>query len=229
MKSALLTMFLLLSSASLASELQQCPTFDSAISLETQEEILSTRHHLCDVIIKDIHDKILVLDAHADIVIPGAAGQYLGPDGKSKVAINKLKAGGIDAVVMSIAVPPGASRSVADDMKGQDFANQKFIAIDELLKTHAETLILARSAQQIVSAQSNNKIAFIVGFQNARSLVNNIDTLDDYYAKGVRVFGLNHIGHNNFLTLLVRIMMERLVFMNLLKSTGVCRNLDVKL
>ena len=61
--------------------------------------------------IKDIHDKILVLDAHADIVIPGAAGQYLGPDGKSKVAINKLKAGGIDAVVMSIAVPPGASRS----------------------------------------------------------------------------------------------------------------------
>ena len=50
MKSALLTMFLLLSSASLASELQQCPTFDSAISLETQEEILSTRHHLCDVI-----------------------------------------------------------------------------------------------------------------------------------------------------------------------------------
>ena len=40
-----------------------------------------------------------------------AAGQYLGADGKSKVAINKLKAGGIDAVVMSIAVPPGASRS----------------------------------------------------------------------------------------------------------------------
>ena len=81
-------MFLLLSSASLAPELQQCPTFDSGISLETQKEILSTRHHLCDVIIKDIHDKILVLDAHADIVIPGASGQYLGADGKSKVAIN---------------------------------------------------------------------------------------------------------------------------------------------
>ena len=25
---------------------------------------------------------------------------------------------------------------VADDMKGRDFANQKFIAIDELLKAH---------------------------------------------------------------------------------------------
>ena len=198
MKSALLTMFLLLSSASLASELQQCPTFDSAISLETQEEILSTRHHLCKVSVEDIHNKILVLDAHADIVIPDASGQYLGADGKSKVAINKLKAGGIDAVVMSIAVPPGASRSEADDIKGRDFANQKFIAIDELLKAHDETLILARSAQQIINAQGNNKIAFIIGFQNARSLVNNIDTLDEYYAKGVRVFGLNHIGHNNF-------------------------------
>lgn len=198
MKSSLLTIFLVLSSASWASELQPCPTFDSDISLETQKEILSTRHHLCKVSVEDIHNKILVLDAHADIVIPGASGQYLGADGKSKVAINKLKAGGIDAVVMSIAVPPGASRSLADDIKGRDFANQKFIAIDELLKVHDGTLILARSAQQIINAQSNNKIAFIVGFQNARSLVNNIDTLDEYYAKGVRVFGLNHIGHNNF-------------------------------
>ena len=114
-------------------------------------------------------------------------------------------------------------------MKGRDFANQKFIAIDELLKAHAETLILARSAQQIVSAQSNNKIAFIVGFQNARSLVNNIDTLDDYYAKGVRVLGLIILGIIIFLILLGQIMMERLVFMNLPKSTGVCRNLGEKL
>lgn len=198
MKSSLLTIFLVLSSASWASELQPCPTFDPGVSLETQKEILSTRHHLCKVSVEDIHNKILVLDAHADIVIPDASGQYLGADGESKVAINKLKAGGIDAVVMSIAVPPGASRSLADDIKGRDFANQKFIAIDELLKAHDETLILARSAQQIINAQGNNKIAFIIGFQNARSLVNNIDTLDEYYAKGVRVFGLNHIGHNNF-------------------------------
>ena len=198
MKSSLLTIFLVLSSASWASKLQPCPTFDPGVSLETQKEILSTRHHLCKVSIEDIHNKILVLDAHADIVIPDAPGQYLGADGESKVAINKLKAGGIDAVVMSIAIPPGASRSLADDIKGRDFANQKFIAIDELLKAHDETLILARSAQQIINAQGNNKIAFIIGFQNARSLVNNIDTLDEYYAKGVRVFGLNHIGHNNF-------------------------------
>ena len=168
MKSALLTMFLLLSSASWASELQPCPTFDSGISLETQKEILSTRHHLCKVSVEDIHNKILVLDAHADIVIPDASGQYLGADGKSKVAINKLKAGGIDAVVMSIAVPPGASRSLADDIKGRDFANQKFIAIDELLKAHDGTLILARSAQQIINAQSNNKIAFIVWFPKCK-------------------------------------------------------------
>ncbi len=147
---------------------------------------------------EEIHAASLVLDGHADIVIARATGQYLGADGRSKVAVGKLKAGGVDAVIMSIAVPPGATRSATDDAAGRALADQKFSALNALINDHPDTLVLATSAQQIAAAQSNGKIAIIVGFQNARALESNVDALDAFYAKGVRVFGLNHIGHNGF-------------------------------
>ncbi|MCZ6855962.1 MAG: hypothetical protein O7G86_18760, partial [Gammaproteobacteria bacterium] len=54
-----------------------------------------------------IHETVLVLDAHADIEIPEKPSRYAGPDGLSRVAPAKMRAGGVDAVVMAAAVGPG--------------------------------------------------------------------------------------------------------------------------
>ena len=56
---------------------------------------------------QEIHQRALVLDAHADIEIPGKESRYAGADGRSQVAPDKMRAGGVDAVVMAIAVGPG--------------------------------------------------------------------------------------------------------------------------
>ena len=48
-----------------------------------------------------IHRHALVLDAHADIEIPGQESRYVGKDGLSKVSPEKMRAGGVDAVVMA--------------------------------------------------------------------------------------------------------------------------------
>ena len=53
-----------------------------------------------------IHASALTLDAHADIEIPGKPSMYVGSDGLSKVAPAKMRAGGLNAVVMSLAVGP---------------------------------------------------------------------------------------------------------------------------
>jgi hypothetical protein len=53
-----------------------------------------------------IHDAALVLDAHADIEIAGSPSRYAGEDGVSRVAPEKMRAGGVDAVVMAVAVGP---------------------------------------------------------------------------------------------------------------------------
>ena len=56
------------------------------------------------------HQNSLVLDGHADIVLASTSLSYQGPDGRSKVAPDKLAAGGVGAVVMAVAVGPGPRR-----------------------------------------------------------------------------------------------------------------------
>ena len=59
-----------------------------------------------------IHDRVLVLDAHADIEVPGKESPYVGPDGRSRVAPDKMAEGDVNAVVLSIAVGLFAHASV---------------------------------------------------------------------------------------------------------------------
>jgi len=56
---------------------------------------------------RSIHQDSLVLDAHADIVVPSTPANFSDAEGISKIAPEKLKAGGVGAVVMSIAAGPG--------------------------------------------------------------------------------------------------------------------------
>ena len=53
-----------------------------------------------------IHQRVLTFDAHADIEIPGKPSMYVGADGLSKVAVEKMHQGDLDAVAMAVAVGP---------------------------------------------------------------------------------------------------------------------------
>lgn len=145
---------------------------------------------------RDIHEEVLVLDAHADIVLPTTSSTYLASDGLSKTDPSKLQAGGMDAVVMAIAVGPGP-RTKQGDAAAKAEAEAKLAAITELARS-TENVTLASSPAAVDMAHADNKTALILGFQNARALGGDVAELDRYYQSGVRVFGLNHMGHNDF-------------------------------
>ena len=63
---------------------------------------------------REIHQNNVILDGHADIVLPTTSKTYLGSDGLSKVAPGKLKAGMVNAVIMSVAVGPGPRTEAGD-------------------------------------------------------------------------------------------------------------------
>src|SRR5690242_14099088 len=88
-----------------------------------------------------IHQSALVLDAHADIVVPSTAANFLSADGLSKVDPTKLKAGGVGAVVMSIAVGPGARKRAAD-AEARKEADEKLAAVQALAAAHADTVTI---------------------------------------------------------------------------------------
>jgi len=144
-----------------------------------------------------IHAHALVLDAHADIEIPGKESRYVGTDGLSKVAPDKMRAGGVDAVVMSVAVGPGP-RDADGYAVARALADEKLGAVKALVADPENNLVLARSADELVQAHADGKGALILGLQNARILGTEVSALDDFYAAGVRVFALTHMGHNDF-------------------------------
>jgi membrane dipeptidase len=144
-----------------------------------------------------IHEHALVLDAHADIEIPGHESRYVGRDGLSQVSPAKMRAGGVDAVVMSIAVGPGP-RNDAGYAQARAKADEELAAVLAMTQDPSENLVLARSPDDLIRAHAEGKGALILGFQNARILGRNLSGLDEFYAAGVRVFALTHMGHNDF-------------------------------
>jgi membrane dipeptidase len=146
---------------------------------------------------EQIHTQALVLDAHADIEIPGKESRYVGADGLSKVSPEKMRAGGTDAVLMAVAVGPGP-RDAAGYAAARAIADGKLAAVMAMTQDPANNLVLARSAEELVQAHNDGKGALILSFQNARILGTDPTAIDEFYAAGVRVFALTHMGHNDF-------------------------------
>ena len=144
-----------------------------------------------------IHQSVLVLDAHADIELPEAPSRYAGPDGVSRVAPAKMRSGGVDAVVMAVAVGPGP-RDEAGVAEARGTAEAELAAVHTLVAEPANGVVLATSADEVLAAHAAGQGALILGFQNARILGTDVAAIDDFHGQGVRVFALTHMGHNDF-------------------------------
>jgi len=98
---------------------------------------------------------------------------------------------------MSVAVPPGP-RTKEGDIQARTEANEKLAIVSNRIDSLDTSFLLVNSVSDISRAKESGKVAIILGFQNARALQKNITVIDSFYKEGVRVFGLNHLGHNEF-------------------------------
>ncbi len=144
-----------------------------------------------------IHTSALTLDAHADIEIPGKPSSYAGSDGLSKVAPAKMRAGGLDAVVMALAVGP-MPRNTDGYAAAKALAQTKLAAVNALAADATNNTIITLSADELIAAHREGKSALLLGFQNALILGTDVSGIDALYNSGVRVFALTHMGHNDF-------------------------------
>ena len=147
--------------------------------------------------IQKSHDDLLALDAHVDIEIPGQPSSYVGPDGLSKVAPEKMRAGGLDAAVMAVAVGP-KPRTAEGYAEAKQIAEAELAAVDMLIADPDHQMVLARSAEQLLDAHAEGKKALILGLQNALIFGQDAGAVDQYFDRGVRVFAMTHMGHNDF-------------------------------
>lgn len=144
-----------------------------------------------------VHQRVLVLDAHADVLLPWTAPRYFAPGGGSRVNLDQLQAGGVDAVVFSVAVGPGATDAQGVAAARAE-ADAKLAVIKAIIAGNPDRVGLALGADDVERLHREDKIAILIGFQNARSIGEDLSQIDAFYQQGARIFGLNHAGHNAF-------------------------------
>jgi membrane dipeptidase len=144
-----------------------------------------------------IHSRTLLLDAHVDILLPETPAQYRDQDGGSHASLEKLKTGGLDAVVLALAVGPGP-RDDAGFKAARAEVDAKYATLQKFVADSGNVAVIAKSPDEIEAAHKAGQIAVIPGFLNTRSLGKDLAALDEFYGKGVRVLGLTHAGHNDW-------------------------------
>lgn len=145
---------------------------------------------------ESVHQNALVLDAHADIEVPGKYSAYVGDDGKSQVAPEKMRQGQVDATVMAIGVSL-VPRTAAGYAAARERALEEMNAVLAITRENSD-FVLATSPVELTVAQQQNQHALILGFQNAAILAKDVTQVDWFFEQGVRVFALTHLGHNAF-------------------------------
>jgi membrane dipeptidase len=108
-----------------------------------------------------------------------------------------MQAGGVDAVVMAAAVGPGP-RNADGYAAARRTADDEIAAVVALAEDPANNAVIPLTADDLVAAHAEGRSALILGFQNALILGTQVSALDEFYAAGVRVFALTHMGHNDF-------------------------------
>jgi len=139
--------------------------------------------------VRQIHFSSVVFDTHADTPQRFLFDQFdLGHrDAEGGVNIHTMREGGVNAIFFALWVPvhiagPKATRRALDLLEAT--CNQ--------IARHPNDLALADSSEDVRAAQARRKIAVLLGVEGGHAIDNNLDTLRDFYARGVRYMTLTH-------------------------------------
>ena len=144
-----------------------------------------------------VHARVFTLDAHADIEIPGKPSMYVGADGLSKVSPEKMEQGGLNAVVMALAVGP-MPRTADGYAAAKTIAEEKLLAVKTLVANDSNGIRLVTGSDDLLGTIADGDKAIILSLQNALILGTESTAVDYFFERGVRMFALTHMGHNDF-------------------------------
>ena len=150
-----------------------------------------------------LHERLLVLDSHLDtpavLARPGfditrshdALSDY------AQVDLPRMNKGGLDGGFWVIYTPQGPLTA-----EGYAAAYHHAVAradiIDAMLADHPQDFAEARSVAEIMAAGQAGKKIVLKSIENAYPLGTNINRLDMFYDRGVRMLGIVHFKNNQF-------------------------------
>jgi microsomal dipeptidase-like Zn-dependent dipeptidase len=142
---------------------------------------------------KQIQRKIVTFDSHVDVPVDLDAAT----DGKSQFDLAKVERGHLSGAALAVFVPQ-AKRTPENYDKARADAEAKYQTIVNVAKNNPNRAALAYSPSEVRSLARQGKFAVVVSFLNAFPLGKDLSQIDLWYSRGVRIFGFNHAGNNDW-------------------------------
>jgi membrane dipeptidase len=143
---------------------------------------------------KAIHKRIITFDSHLDLPFDytGAA-----EDGKTQFDLPKVARGQLKGAALAVFVPQGP-RTPEGYKKAREDADKKLALIKAVAEQNPKLAALAYSPADVHRIASEGKFAVAISLLNAYPLGSDLSQIDEWYKRGVRIFGYVHAGHNDW-------------------------------
>lgn len=142
---------------------------------------------------RQIQRKIVTFDSHVDVPV-GLDGST---DGTSQFDLVKAERGHLNGAALAVFVPQ-TKRTEENYQRARADADKKYETIVSVAKQNPNRAGLAYSPADVRSLAKQGKFAVVISFLNAYPLGKDLSQIDSWYDKGVRIFGFNHAGNNDW-------------------------------
>ncbi len=155
----------------------------------------------------ELQERLLSLDAHLDIPLDyGSAGQEADRDGPTQFDLVKAGRGRLSGAALVIwswpefwAGPNSPHRPTPGFREAmQNELEVRYRIITGIAKDHPNQAGIAYTPEDFRRLAHEGKFAIVISMLNAAPLGDDIDRLDHWVARGVRVFGPGYVGNNSW-------------------------------
>ena len=143
---------------------------------------------------KEIHKHIIAFDTHLDLPFDYAGA---GADGKTQFDLPKVARSQLKGAALAVFVPQGP-RTPEGYAKARADAQKKYALIKAVAEENADRAALAYAPEDVRRIAGQGKFAVVISLLNAYPLGTDLAQIDEWYKRGVRLFGFNHAGHNQW-------------------------------
>jgi membrane dipeptidase len=143
---------------------------------------------------KEIHKRIVAFDSHVDLPFDYAGAAE---DGKTSIDLPKVARGQLKGAALAVFVPQGPRTPEGYAQARQD-GQKKYNLIQAFATEHPDRAALAYSPADVRRIAAQGKFAVVVSLLNAYPLGSDLAEIDEWYKRGVRIFGYVHAGHNDW-------------------------------
>jgi microsomal dipeptidase-like Zn-dependent dipeptidase len=143
---------------------------------------------------KEIQRRIIAFDSHLDLPFdyPGASA-----DGKTQFDLPKVARGQLKGAALAVFVPQGP-RTPEGYAQARADAEKKYNLIRAVAEQNPNLAALAYSPGDVRRISGQGKFAVVLSLLNAYPLGTDLAQIDEWYRRGVRIFGYTHAGHNQW-------------------------------